>query len=333
MEKMDAFMDSKVSLSVIVRYYMVYLPDILRILAPVSILISCLFTIGRLSNNNEITAMKSGGMGLLRLLFPIAIVGILLCVAQYFFNGWVVPAANEEKEHINQFELGRSSSNEPVSNLAFRDAPERNVLIQYYNSAENKGYFAIIEEYIPNTINTASPTLSKHIEANSIVWDEKQNDWVLHKAMVRTVVDKEHITTNLYNEMPYHLNITQKQMAKINRKTTMLNFDEMREYISLLKQGGKDVRNMEIDLHSSQALPLANFIVILFAVSFASVKKRNGMAVQVAAAMVIAFTYLIFFQVSKPIGIALNMPAVLIGWFANIIFFVCGIISVIKARM
>ena len=87
MERMDVFLDSKISIKIIINYYIVYLPEILKILTPVAVLISCLFTIGRLSNNNEITALKTGGLGLNRLIFPVAVAGLLLSVGQYFFNG------------------------------------------------------------------------------------------------------------------------------------------------------------------------------------------------------------------------------------------------------
>jgi lipopolysaccharide export LptBFGC system permease protein LptF len=67
-------------------------------------------------------------------------------------------------------------------------------------------------------------------------------------------------------------------------------------------------------------------------VSFASVKKRGGLAVQIAAAMVISFLYLMFFEISKPIGLAMNLSPIVVGWSANIIFLICGIINIINTR-
>ena len=132
MERMGTFMDSKVKLITIVNYYIVYLPEILKILTPISILISCLFTIGRLSNNNEITVMKSGGMGLYRLLLPIGFVGLLFSGSQFLFNGWLVPKANLEKERISRVYLNRIKSGGPINQLAFRDNPYKNVLKKLY---------------------------------------------------------------------------------------------------------------------------------------------------------------------------------------------------------
>jgi lipopolysaccharide export system permease protein len=167
MERMDIFMDSKIPIKIIANYYLVYLPEILKILTPVAVLISCLFTIGRLSNNNEITAMKTGGLGLNRLLFPILIAGFIFSVGQYFFNGWIVPVANVEKEHISRVYLNRSRSSAPINDLAFRDSPHCNVLIQYYDPIATKGYQVIIEKYDAN--QNEIPKLIKKIEARSII--------------------------------------------------------------------------------------------------------------------------------------------------------------------
>jgi len=330
MERMDVFMDSKVKLQIIINYYIVYLPEILKILTPISILISCLFIIGKLSNNNEITIMKSGGMSLYRLLLPIAFLGLLFSAGQFIFNGWIVPKANFEKERISQVYLNRTKSGGPINQLAFRDTPNKNILINYYDPTTQRGYGITIETY--NSNGSSLPKLESKIEAQTIIWNKTQRSWILKDIIYRTIISNTKIETTCYSELPIKLNFNEKQIEKISRKTDEMTFPEMKEYIQLLKQGGKDIKKMEVDYHSAQALPLANFIVIIFAVCFASVKKKGGLAVQIAAAMITAFVYLIFFEVFKPIGIALNFPPQLVGWFANILFIICGIVAIINTR-
>ncbi|MCL2039555.1 MAG: LptF/LptG family permease [Bacteroidetes bacterium] len=329
-DRSHIFMDSKVKLIITVKYYLVYLPEILKILTPVSILISCLFVIGRLSNNNEIIIMKSGGMSLSRLLFPVAILGILFSILQFLFNGWVVPKANLEKENISRIELNRAKSGNPISQLTFRDSPNKNVLINYYDPMSQKGYGLILEIYNENSLPL--PKLETKIEAQTIIWNKTQKEWILEDVIYRSIVSNSEITTIRYDSLPVELNINVNQMEKLSRKIDEMTFNELKEYIELLKNGGKDIKRLEVDYYSEQALPLANFIVVLFAVGFASVKKKNGLATQIAAAMIITFTYLIFFKMFNPIGIELNMPPQLIGWSANILFIIVGTITIFKTR-
>ena len=170
------------------------------------------------------------------------------------------------------------------------------------------------------------------IEAQIIVWNKTKKKWILKDVICRNIISNTKIETTCFAELEIELNINEKQIERISRKAEEMTFPEMKEYIELLSRGGKNIKKIEVDYFAAQALPLANFIVVLFAVSFASVKKKGGLAVQIAAAMIIAFVYLIFFEVFKPLGMALNFPPQLVGWFANILFMICGIIAIIKTK-
>lgn len=347
METLDKFIDNNVSLEIIIKYYIIYLPEILKILTPVSVLIACLLITGKLSNNNELTAMRSGGMSLYRIIIPMSLIGIILSFGQYIFNGWIVPAANEEKARLEHIYLNKHSGDDFITNIAFRSSPERNVLIQYYDANNKTAQRVIIEDYIytfkenkvgaensniTNKKNKSIPYLKSRIEAKQLVWNSENHSWDAINGIIKTIENDETIKLEKFDKMSIDININYKQLAKMNKKTDQLTFTEMQDYITLLKTGGKDIRQMEIDYRSEQALPLANFIVILFAMPFASVKKRGGLAVQIAAAMVIAFSYLICFQLSKPIGLSIDISPFLVGWSSNILFFILGIITILKTR-
>lgn len=329
MDQMDKFMDNNVGISIIVLYYLNFLPDILRILVPISLLISVLLVIGKLSNNNEITALKSGGGSLYRMIFPFIILGILLSLGQYYFNGWIVPRSNAEKERISQVYLKKGGINS-ILNLYFRDNAFCNVGMRYYDPVTDIGHNVSIDYF--DSAYTDKSVLICRIEAKNIKWNDSLKEWMLHNLVKRNFIDSSHISTFLLDSERVILNINNKQIARINKKPDEMNFTEMADYISILSNGGKDVRQMQNEYYSSQALPLANLIVILFGVPFASVKRRGGMAVQIAAAMVIVAFYLIFFMIIKPLGLALNLPPILVGWLANILFLFAGVITIIKTQ-
>ena len=111
-----------------------------------------------------------------------------------------------------------------------------------------------------------------------------------------------------------------------------MNLDEIREYISLLERGGKDVRMKRIDYFGQYAFPFANFIVVFFAIPFASVRKKSGIAVEIATAMIVSFAYLVFTKISQSIGFELNLQPVMIAWSANVVFFIIGILNVLRTK-
>lgn len=61
---------------------------------PLAVLISSLMTFGNLGEHHELTAIKTSGISLLRILRPVFVVSILLSVGAFYFHDRVVPKAN-----------------------------------------------------------------------------------------------------------------------------------------------------------------------------------------------------------------------------------------------
>ena len=117
METLDKFIDQHISIELITTYYLSFLPEIIKLLTPIAMLMAALFSIGKLSNLNEITAMKSGGMSLYRLMFPLFIVSLCITGAHLYFNGWIVPASNAKKLSIERNELKKQTISSTLFNV------------------------------------------------------------------------------------------------------------------------------------------------------------------------------------------------------------------------
>ena len=61
---------------------------------PLSILISSLMTFGNFSENNELTALKSSGLSLYKIMRPLTIFVIGLGMFTFYFSNYVIPVAN-----------------------------------------------------------------------------------------------------------------------------------------------------------------------------------------------------------------------------------------------
>ena len=327
LENLDEFLDQNASISTIVKYYIYFLPEILRILTPVAMLISTLFTTGRLSSNNEIIAMKSGSISLYRIMVPLIIFGIMLSFGELYFNGWIVPHANQHKFEIEHQYLHQPTHGGPIYNLYFRDSPKRNVTMQFYDSDTKTGNRIAIEEFDSQIF----PRLSKRIEADRLAYDDTLKKWKLFSGIERLYIDGN-VSARRFIEYAYELNISHNEILQLKRSTEEMNFDEQKTYINILKIGGKDIRRQLIEYHGNYAFPFANLIVILFGVPFASVRRKGGLAIQIGAAMVVSFFYLVFTKISQTIGYSTELNPILAGWAANIIFVILAIIIINRTR-
>ncbi|MBK9246826.1 MAG: LptF/LptG family permease [Ignavibacteria bacterium] len=325
LESLEIFLDKKIEFGTIVEYYLHFFPEILKLLMPIAALMASLFSIGRLSTANEITAMKSGGMSLYRLLMPLVVFSILLSCGQLYFNGWIVPISNAKKARIDRQSLQRGSENTMIYNLYFRDEPLRNVMMQYYDGIKKNGTNVTVEEYS----SEQSPRLIHRTEASRIEWDSSTSGWKAFDVIQRDYTANE-ILYHKHATKPMKINLTHSQIMELQRSPNEMNLDELRSYIDLLAKGGKDVRAQMIDYYGQYAFPFANVIVVLFGVSFASVRKKSGMAVNIAAAMVICFSYLAFTKIGQSLGSAFDVDAAIIGWMPNGVFFVVAIANILR---
>jgi lipopolysaccharide export system permease protein len=327
LENLDEFLDQSASIVIIGKYYLYFLPEILKLLIPVAVLLSILFTIGKLSTQNEVTAMKSGGLSLYRMMAPLMLFAVILSLGHLYFNGWVVPDANTKKIEIERRYLKKSSGGSQLFNLYFRDSPLKNVIMQYYNASHKTGHKVAVEEYS----GEISPRMVSRIEADKIIWDSSSGAWNLVDGIARHYNDQS-VNLHYFDTVRSQMRITHGQIVQLKRSPDEMNLTELYNYINMLRRGGKDVRKMMIDYYGQYAYPFANLIVVLFGVPFASIRKKGGIAIQIGAAMVISFFYLIFTKFGQEIGYAADIDPILSAWLANIVFFTAGVVVIFKTK-
>lgn len=90
----DDLMGKGLNLGVIGELMFYATANLIPMALPLAVLLSSIMTFGNLAENNELTAMKSGGLSLLRIILPTGVFILLLSVGAYFFSNYTWPAAN-----------------------------------------------------------------------------------------------------------------------------------------------------------------------------------------------------------------------------------------------
>ncbi|HJR63456.1 MAG TPA: LptF/LptG family permease [Gemmatimonadaceae bacterium] len=84
------------SWSVILEFFLLSIPFIVAMTLPMAVLVATLYAFSRLSAENEITALKSTGVGIVRLIRPVLWGGAVLTVVMFGFNDQVLPRSNQQ---------------------------------------------------------------------------------------------------------------------------------------------------------------------------------------------------------------------------------------------
>lgn len=324
-ENLDRFIDNKLSFGMVLNYYLYFIPEIIKLITPISVLLSTLFTVGSMINHNEIIAVKNTGISLTRFMIPFLLVGTIVTAISIYFNNWVVPEANKKKFYIERNNLNK---NRPVANLNklyFQDSKNQLILIDNFTEASLSANKISIQLYKPDSLIV----LSKRVDAERMRWIN--NEWVLIKASERDFIEgkeqlKSHDSISLTSINGLNkVNLEPGQITKKQLKPDEMNYNELDEFIESMKKGGHDVDRQLVDFYSKISFPFSNLIVIIFGMSISTgSKRRKGLALQFGISILVSFIYLGFVKISQSFGYNGDINPLLTAWLANIAFAAFG---------
>ena len=90
----DDFVGKDLGFDVFAELIFYFSLNMLQVALPLGVLVSSLMTFGNLGENFELTAIKSAGLSLIRVLLPVFYFVVVLAIGAFFFNNHVVPSAN-----------------------------------------------------------------------------------------------------------------------------------------------------------------------------------------------------------------------------------------------
>lgn len=151
---------------------------------PLAILMAALMTFGNLGEYYELTAMKSSGISLVRIMLPLIILIVLMSIGSFAFSNYVLPVANLKMRSL-LYDIQRKR---PAFNI---------VEGIFYNGIE--GYSMRIDKKDPNTNMMYGIRIYDHTErkGNNIVT-------VADSGFMKVSADDTYLIFTLYNGRTYN---------------------------------------------------------------------------------------------------------------------------------
>jgi len=100
---------------------------IIALAFPMGVLVSTLFTFGKFSAENEITAIKASGISFLQLLKPVLIAGVLLAAGLIVYNNTILPEFNHRARLLTEDIYRKIPTIKIEPNVVFTDIPDINL--------------------------------------------------------------------------------------------------------------------------------------------------------------------------------------------------------------
>lgn len=334
-ENLDDFIDQNVPTHVIGLYYVYFLPRIFSLMVPVAMLLSALFVVGRMSNNNETTIIKCAGRSLYRFMVPLLVIGVLVSGVMLGFDGWLVPRINASRLNLEREFLKKHLEAGGRYNMFFQESGNRIISVEYYDQASATARRARVQTFDAN-----DPTvLRERIDAERMEWREQPGEWVLMGGLKRSfpgdsteAVQRTERIERIDSVRLGRLLLTPEIIVRMQQKPEELGLEDFREYIERQRLAGSDIARLLVDYHGKIAFPFASLIVVFFGVPFASVKRRSGLAVQFGISIFLLFVYMVSQKLSQIFGYNGNIHPVLAAWLPNLLFIAAGVLIMARVR-
>jgi len=324
-ENIDKFIDRGASLFLVLLYYIYFIPQIISLTLPVAMLLACLFSLGNMSQHNEIVAQKSAGISMYRLFLPLYILSLIISIFAGLFNEQIVPEANQRRLDIYRYDIQNNPRNTDAkrNNIYLQDEKNRKVSVSFYNGLKSEAIRVSIQYF-------DGPRLLRRIDAKKMRWENQT--WVMYNATERILENKiDVVKDHTKLDMP-ELKFKPANLLELQKQPEEMSYAELKKFVDEMAEIGGVVRKWIVELHLKISYPFANFVIILFGAPIAAHKRRSGVAVGIGISLLVCFIYFLFIRTGQVLGHQGTLEPWLAAWIGNMIFGVMGIYTMIKSR-
>lgn len=306
-------------------FYLNYIPEMVRMVAPVAVFIACLYLTGQMADRLEIMALKAAGVSLYRLLVPYLIFGVVITAAISYLDAYVVPDANQKRMEFANKYLGAGLTSANESNIYRQISPGSILQINYYDKTKQKAFNIDITRFQGDSIAIVA-------SAQKMQWMDSLEVWRLYTLEKRKYGLNGYMTTHI-DSTDSTFNITPRDLARTTSDIYQLTWPEAQNYIhSLQASGATSVDSQKVEFYGRLTYPWSAIIVIIIGFAMASQRRKVGKGFYIAAGLLISFIYLAVMKIIEPFGAEGLISPLATAIIPHLFFLLVGFISLVLAK-
>lgn len=319
MDKIPRFLRSGGSLVDIFSFFVFKLPEMIGQTASFSILMTTLLTLGLLSRNSEIIAMRSCGVSLFRISLPMLGMSLVVCLVLLVNTELIVPQSYEQMERIERVNIKKQGVNAVFkrNNIWFRS--EAMILQAHFFDPQAKLLKGVTIWILDPSMNPVS-----RIDADAAIY--KNDHWVLQAVTTKTFIAGKGFSVKQTPAMDIVLNLKVDDLRVLDNNADNLSYRKLKEYAENLQSGGYQAYRYLTMMYNKLSAPFAAFVMVILGIPFALRNTRSGgIALGIGTSIGIGFAFFVVNAVLLSYGRSGVLPPFVAAWGANFIFALSGI--------
>jgi lipopolysaccharide export LptBFGC system permease protein LptF len=319
---------SEVGLDILIAVLPHLLPGLAALTIPTSLLLATIMTYGRMSEDNEITALRASGVPLYPIVLPSLFLGMMLSSVCLALNVEIIPRSNHRQRLAAKDLLGRF----------------RNIL----ESARENSYS--FEDHRLSWTRIDEDGALRNLTMD-LAQDEGVTRWDASRARIETDPTETHIAFDLEDVQYRRYDLAGNSVDTGRAETLRMVFRteellgtvgrmkpkelSLVEVVYAIRRRGMnriDVNELTEELHERFVLSFAPFVLALLGAALGILARRGALVQSMLLAFLVAFVpYYGLVMVGRALIESGDVPAAIALWPANGIMAVLGVVLLRKA--
>lgn len=305
-------------------FYGKRLPAIILLLLPYVMLLSLLYSLGKLSSDREIIAMIQTGRGLIRVSTPLIIAGVFASLLCLGLNYHWAPVAEGRKSEILDAARGRLITE--ATDVLYRNPVQRRLwMIGAFPRDFERGEPLLDVEV---TTTRRDGTLATRMSAKRASWDRAERQWTFDEAVVgRFALGEPPEYDQTEGPITRNWPETPTQLIKPGLAASSLGIPELNSWLSenATHSLNADPSPYLTQWHYRWALPFTCLITVLLAVPLSVHFSRRGAGGGVILAVALSALMMLVSSITLSFGEAGLIRPALAAWLPNFLFGLLGL--------
>ncbi len=323
----DLVINKGVDLFSVIKIFILLTPYIVTYALPISILVAVLMSLGRLSSDNEIIAIRTSGIHIFKLIFPIITVGLILSLSLVIFNDRAASYAHYEYRKT-LIAIGVKNPTAAFEEGVFINSFQKYVLF-IYKVDQKRNRLINVRIYEPQ--GDDKPTRTIVAKGGEFIAIPEQNAIKLKLIDGTSDEPDPNNPTNFYklNFRTYFMNLDladTRGKTKIEKKYKEMTIEELNKEINKLRKENINPAPLITQIHEKLTLAFSCLIFILMGAPLAIITRRREKSINLGIAMFIILIYYPLFIGCEALGMQGYLNPALAMWIPNIIFGILGAI-------
>ncbi len=324
------FVSAKANLGTIVEFYFIQLPQVILFVLPVTLLLSVLYSLSRMSASNELISMLGTGRSMMRVLYPLFVIGLYCSLVCLVFKYHWAPRSEGTKEallqaiHDGEFKEEKRGEKKQSNRWA-------KVGWMYVNPVDHRTWFVgrVPLDFTERTMGSVAiwqfdkeQNLLTSWRGNSATWFFSPRIWKLYNGKTYTygadgiphVQSWESLEISGWRETPW-------KVISPSLNPEYLGIPDLTTYLRTnADYDDKQLAPYRTNWWYCWAEPLSCLVMVLVSAPLGIVYSRRGVLGGVAASIFIFAAMYFLRGTFLAFGQSGRLPAFVAAWATNFIF-------------